>query len=221
MDVSGKITQKLAVLVALTAVLLVPSEFVGGFVKAAGENSASADLVGKKAPDFSLPDATGKTRKLKDYKGKIVVLEWFNHSCPFVKKHYGSGNMQKLQDEYGKKGVVWLSICSSAEGKQGFATGADHAKAFKENKSNPTAILVDSDGTVGKAYEAKATPTMYVINKKGTLVYAGAIDDKNGADPSEIKDAKNYVSAALDEVLNDKPVTTASTKAYGCGVKYK
>lgn len=221
MDVPGKIAQKLTVLAALTGVLLIPSEFVGGFVKAAPAEGSSADLVGKKAPDFSLPDATGKTRKLSDYKGKIVVLEWFNHGCPFVKKHYDSGNMQKLQDAYEKKGVVWLSVCSSAEGKQGFASGAEHAKAFKDKKSSPTAILIDSEGTVGKAYDAKATPTMCVIDKNGVLVYAGAIDDKNGTDSAEIKDAKNYVSAALDEVMNGKQVSTASTKAYGCGVKYK
>ncbi len=221
MDVSGKIAQKLAVLFALTAVLLVPSEFVGGFVKAAPSESNSSELVGKPAPDFSLPDAGGKTKKLSDYKGKIVVLEWFNHGCPFVKKHYNSGNMQKLQDTYEKKGVVWLSICSSAEGKQGYASGEEHAKVFKDKNSKPTAILLDSDGTVGKAYDAKATPSMYVIDKKGVLVYAGAIDDKNGTDQAEIKDAKNYVSSALDEVLKEKAVSTASTKAYGCSVKYK
>lgn len=176
--------------------------------------------VGKAAPDFSLTDYTGKVFKLSDYKGKIVVLEWFNKGCPFVKKHYGSKNMQTLQKKYIGKGVVWIAIVSSAKGKEGYLNPEEVKPLVKEMGINATALLLDPNGTVGKAYQAKTTPHMFVIDKTGVLTYAGAIDDKPSTDLADIKGAKNYVSAALDELLAGKKVTVSTTKAYGCGVKY-
>jgi alkyl hydroperoxide reductase subunit AhpC len=185
----------------------------------ASDIAEAASLVGKPAPDFTLADSNGKSHSLNDYKGKVVVLEWFNHGCPFVVKHYDSGNMPKLQKEYTAKGVIWLSICSSAPGKQGYGSGAEQNAKAKQVGAAPTAILIDADGKVGRLYGARSTPAMYVITKKGTLAYAGAIDDKPTTDPADIKGAKNYVKEALDEVLNGKTVAT-STKSYGCSVKY-
>jgi peroxiredoxin len=224
MNGSSKVAQKLTLLFLLTAAILIPNELMADrFVTAAPTESAAAAVaaVGKAAPNFTLTDTTGKKWHLSDLKGKIVVLEWFNHGCPFVKKHYESGNMQKLQKEYTGKGVIWLSINSSAKGKQGNATNAEHEKMMKEKNAAQTAVLIDEDGSVGRAYGAKTTPDMYVINKKGVLVYAGAIDDKNGFDQSEIATAKNYVKAAIDELLSGKTVTIAETKPYGCSVKYQ
>ncbi len=176
--------------------------------------------VNTKAPLFTLTDTKNKVIKLSDFKGKYVVLEWFNFGCPFVKKHYESGNMQKLQKDYTGKGVVWLSICSSAPGKQGHESAAEYNRDFAEKNAAPTAILIDTEGKVGHLYDAKTTPAMYVINPEGILVYAGAIDDTPGTDASEIATAKNYVAAALDESMAGKPVTTPETKSYGCSVKY-
>lgn len=175
---------------------------------------------GKSAPQFTLTDTNGKTHKLSDYKGKYVVLEWFNHGCPFVRKHYNSGNMQKLQKEYTKKGVIWLSICSSAPGKQGYCSPTEQNQTSAENGAAPTAILLDAPGKVGHLYGAKTTPDMFVIDPKGILIYAGAIDDTPGVDASEIATAKNYVKAALDESMAGKSVSIASTHSYGCSVKY-
>lgn len=183
-------------------------------------SSAYAVDTGTTAPDFSLAAASGKTVKLSDFKGKTVVLEWLNHGCPFVRKHYDSGNMQSLQRTYTGKGVVWLSIISSAEGKQGHVDAKGAAADKVSNKSSATDILLDPTGTVGKTYEAKTTPHMYVINPQGVLVYQGAIDDKASADPADVKSAKNYVAAALDATLSGKTVAIGSTKSYGCGVKY-
>lgn len=176
--------------------------------------------VGETAQNFTLKSAAGKEVSLSDFKGKVVVLEWTNPGCPFVIKHYGSGNMQKLQKDAAAKGVVWLSICSSAPGKQGNMSAGDAAKAIAANGSAATAYLLDEDGKVGQLYGAKRTPEMYVISKDGTLVYHGAIDDKKTPDPADIAGAKNYVVAALGDVLAGKPVSTPQTEAYGCSVKY-
>lgn len=176
--------------------------------------------VGKPAPDFSLKDCSGKERSLADFKGKTVVLEWVNYGCPFVKKHYGSGNMQKLQKDATSKGVVWLAVCSSGPGKQGHFAATDAMKACTEAGSAATAYLLDEDGKVGQLYGAKRTPEMYIIDSKGTLVYHGAIDDKKTPDPADIPGATNYVAKALDEVLAGKSVSTPTTEAYGCSVKY-
>jgi hypothetical protein len=177
--------------------------------------------VGQAAPEFELADAAGKKHKLSQYKGKYVVLEWLNHGCPFVKKFYGAGKMQEIQKTYTAKNVVWLSVISSAPGKEGFGTPAEVAKDQKEKGSNATAVLIDESGKVGKSYGARTTPHMYVVNPEGKLVYLGAMDDKPGTDASALKDAKNYVVAALDASLAGKPVEKASTEPYGCGVKYK
>jgi hypothetical protein len=157
---------------------------------------------------------------LSDFKGKVVVLEWVNHGCPFVVKHYGSGNMQKLQADATAKGVAWLSICSSAPGKQGHMSAADANKSCAEKQSAATAYLLDESGEVGKKYGAKRTPEMYVVNPEGILVYHGAIDDKPSTDPGDIAGSKNFVAAALEETLAGKPVSTPQTEAYGCSVKY-
>ena len=176
--------------------------------------------IGKPAPAFTLPTCESKSVSLSDFKGKVVVLEWTNYSCPFVVKHYGSGNMQKLQTDAAAKGVVWLAICSSAPKQQGHATPADALKACTERKSAATAYLIDESGATGRAYGAKRTPEMYVINADGILVYKGAIDDKKSVDPADIATAKNLVAAAIDETLAGKPVSTPETEAYGCSVKY-
>ena len=182
---------------------------------------AHADVeIGKAAPGFKLTDTNGKTHQLSDFKGKYVVLEWLNYDCPFVKKHYGSGNMQSTQKKAEAKKAVWLSIVSSAKGKQGNYAAAELNKMSEERKATPTAILVDEDGTVGHLYDAKTTPHMFIINPKGTLIYKGAIDDKASTDAEDIKGAKNYVLMALDEATAGKNVTDSSTKPYGCGVKY-
>ncbi|MFN8846420.1 MAG: thioredoxin family protein [Bdellovibrionales bacterium] len=175
---------------------------------------------GKPAPDFSAQDTSGKSRNLTEQKGKWVVLEWFNKDCPYVKKHYDSKNMQALQKKYTEKGVVWLSVISSAKGKQGHQTAAEALKTQNENGSSATAILLDESGVMGKAYGAKTTPHMYIINPEGQVVYAGAIDDNDSASPKVIPKSKNYVVAALDAGLSGQKIEMASTKPYGCSVKY-
>jgi peroxiredoxin len=200
--------------------------FVGILGLALGMGAVSPTVLadatpGNQAPEFSLPASDGKTYNLSDYKGKWVVLEWTNKNCPFVKKHYGSNNMQKLQETYIHKGVNWFSICSSAPGKEGYMTERETTRHRVEAGIRSTASLLDPQGKVGKMYGAKTTPHMFIIDPKGIVVYAGAIDDHNSPNASDIPKSKNYVSAALDEALAGKPVTTASTQPYGCSVKYK
>ena len=182
--------------------------------------AAHAASVGQKAPDFTATDALGKSRKLSDFSGKLVVLEWTNPGCPFVAKHYG-GNMQALQKEFTAKGVVWLSVNSTASSAADYLSPAQLTAWNAEKKAAPTATLVDDSGKLGQLYSAKTTPHMYIINPAGVLVYGGAIDDKRGSKQEEIKTAKNFVVAALDESRAGKPVTAASTTPYGCSVKYK
>src|SRR5438094_4881842 len=177
--------------------------------------------VGSAAPDFSLTDASGKTHSLSQYKGKYVVLEWFNPECPFVKKHYGSGNMQKLQQQYTDKGVVWLTIDSNAPGTEGNITPDQAQKIMASWKTKQTALLLDPESKVARSYGAKNTPNMVVINPEGKIVYEGAIDSKATPNPADIPNSTNYVKVALDESLAGKPVTTSTTKPYGCSVKYK
>ena len=186
---------------------------------AAGAAWAAVEA-GKKAPDFSLTDTSGKTQTLSQYKGKFVVLEWTNPDCPIVHKHYDSGNMQKLQKEYTAKGVIWLSIDSSAPGKQGNYPPAQLAQIMKSRNASPTAILPDPSGSLGRQYDAKTTPDMYIIDPKGDLIYDGAIDSIASADPSDIPKATNYVQTALDEAMAGKPVTTPTSRPYGCAVHY-
>ena len=176
---------------------------------------------GSAAPDFSVTDSKGKTQSVSQYKGKTVVLEWFNPECPFVKKHYGSNNMQKLQYEFTGKGVVWLTIDSSAAGKEGHLTSEQAEKQMTEWKMKSTALLLDPDGKAGQAYGAKNTPHMFVINPAGKVIYAGAIDSKATPNPADIPSSTNYVKAALDESMAGKSVATPSSRPYGCSVKYK
>jgi peroxiredoxin len=183
--------------------------------------SAEAKVeIGKPAPDFTLSSADGKTHSLSAFKGQVVVLEWVNFDCPFVKKHYGSDNMQALQRRYTGEGVVWLSINSSAPGKQGHCTPEQAVKLGAERKAAATALLLDPEGKVGQLFGARTTPHMFVIDKEGRLVYNGAIDDKPSPDPADLAGAKNYVTAALDAVLAGRKPEVQSTQPYGCSVKY-
>jgi peroxiredoxin len=183
--------------------------------------AADSPAVGTNAPDFSVTDSKGKTQTVSQYKGKYVVLEWFNPECPFVKKHYGSGNMQKLQEEFTGKGVVWLSIDSSAPGKEGHLTAEQANAKMTEWKTKQTALVLDGDGKAGQAYGAKNTPHMFVINPEGKIVYEGAIDSKATPNASDIAGSTNYVKVALEESMGGKTVSNANTKPYGCSVKYK
>lgn len=176
--------------------------------------------IDKAAPQFALKDFAGKEYSLADFKGRYVVLEWTNMDCPFVKKHYNSGNMQDLQKTYTKKGVVWLRICSSAPGQQGNHDAKEIEKRIKEQKAMQTAYLVDAAGDVGRMYGAKTTPHMFVIDPQGTLIYAGGIDDKKSTDVADVKTATNYVSACLDAALAGKAVEVKTSTPYGCSVKY-
>ena len=183
--------------------------------------TARADAVpGKLAPDFTAADSNGKTVKLSDFKGKTVVLEWTNDGCPYVGKHYKSGNMQKLQKDAAAQGIVWLSVISSAKGTQGHVDGAGANELTADRAAAPAAVLLDPTGAMGHAYGAKTTPHMYIINKDGQLVYNGAIDDKPTSSVADVPTARNYVTEALAAVAAGKPVPTATTRAYGCSVKY-
>lgn len=187
-----------------------------------GIGAQAAELeIGSPAPEFTLTDTKGVSHNLSDFKGKFVVLEWINHGCPFVVKHYSGGNMQGLQKEFTGKDVVWLSICSSAEGKQGYLSNDEWNKTNAENGSAATAVLIDADGTVGKLYSAKVTPHMYIINPEGNLIYQGAIDDKKSTDAEDIASSENYVRSALTQAMAGEPVAKAVTQPYGCSVKYK
>jgi peroxiredoxin len=180
-----------------------------------------ADAVpGKPAPPFEVKDTRGQVQKLSDYQGKWLVLEWFNKDCPYVRKHYGSGNMQGLQQRYVTQGVAWLSVISSAPGKQGYVEPAEALATVKTTKSAASQVLLDPSGTMGKAYGAKTTPHMFVIDPRGTVIYAGGIDDNDSANPAVIPASKNYVSAALDTALAGQKVVTASARPYGCHVQY-
>src|ERR1700736_130381 len=188
---------------------------------AGGLYASDVPPVGSAAPEFSLPDAKGQPHSLADYKGKYVVLEWFNPECPFVKKHYGGGNMQKLQEQYTGKGVVWLTIDSNAPGTEGNLSPEQAEKVASAWKTKQTALLLDPEGKAGRAYGAKNTPNMVIISPEGKIVYEGAIDSKASPNPADIPRSTNYVKAALDESLAGKPVSNPTTKPYGCSVKYK
>ncbi len=183
--------------------------------------SVFAARVGEPAPDFVATDSNGKKHHLADYKGKYVVLEWHSQDCPYVRKQYESGNMQRLQKEWTGKGVVWFTVISSAPGTHGYVTAADANEYLKKMNASPTAVLLDPEGTLGHLYAAKTTPHMFIVDPKGTLIYNGAIDDHPTADPTDIPAAKNYVSMALNEAMSGKKVTDAATRPYGCSVRYK
>lgn len=182
--------------------------------------AASAQSPGAAAPAFALTDTAGKTVQLADYRGKYVVLEWTNPECPFVRKHYSSGNMQGLQKEWGARDVVWLSIDSTNAGNSEFKTPAQLAEWMHAQGATPKAALIDGTSATGRAYAARTTPHMFVIDPSGTVAYNGAIDDRRSANPADAKVARNYVRAALTEAMAGKPVTVASTSPYGCSIKY-
>jgi peroxiredoxin len=175
---------------------------------------------GEQAPDFKGTDSNGKTETLAQYRGKYVVLEWTNRDCPYTRKHYESGNMESLQRQWTARGVVWLTVISSAPGQQGYATPAVENEYLRRMKAAPTAVILDPSGEIGRLYEAKTTPGMFVIDPQGRLVYEGAIDDQPTPDPASLRGAKNYVSAALEESMAGKAVETPVTRSYGCSVKY-
>ncbi len=180
----------------------------------------AAATVGQPAPAFELRDAAGAPVRLADFKGRTVVLEWTNPGCPFVVKHYGSNNMQALHKEARAQGVVWLSVSSTAKGHADYLEPAALAAQYQRWGAAPAALLMDDAGQVGRAYGARTTPHMYVIDAKGVLVYAGGIDDKRSADPADVKTAKNFVRAALAELKAGQPVATPTAAPYGCSVKY-
>jgi hypothetical protein len=181
----------------------------------------AAPSVGQAAPDFTLKDATGKAVKLSDYRGKYVVLEWTNPGCPYVRKHYNSGNMPATQKEAVDKGVVWLSINSTERDSYDYLAPAKLVAWLQERKSVPSAVLMDEEGSAGMAYGARTTPHMYIVNPEGRLVYAGGIDSIASSNPDDIKKAVNYVKQGLNEALAGKPISNAVTRAYGCSIKYK
>lgn len=172
------------------------------------------------APDFTLLDTAGNSVSLSDYQGKYVILEWTNHLCPYVQKHYGSDNMQNLQKKYTGQDVVWLSIISSAPGKQGHVSAAEADQLTRERGASPTALLFDPTGKVGREYDARTTPHMYVIDPDGVLRYAGAIDSIKSANPIDIARADNYLDQAMQALMKGEAVTTKVTVPYGCSVKY-
>ena len=182
--------------------------------------AAGVAKVGETAPAFTANATTGQGVSLADQRGKIVVLEWTNHECPYVRKHYESGNMQSLQKEITAQGVVWLTLISSSPGTQGYVTAKQADELTVSRKASPTAVLLDPTGVVGKSYGATNTPHMYLIDKAGLLVYAGAIDDRPTTRRADIQGAHNYVRAALEDMTAGRAVQTPVTRAYGCTVKY-
>lgn len=194
----------------------------GGSKKAEAPAASAGAVVGQAAPNFELKGADGKTYSLASLKGKNVILEWLNHECPFVKKHYNSGNMQKLQADAAKAGIVWLSVATSAVGEQGHLDAPAALKISKEKKSKATTVLLDAEGVMGTAYAAKVTPHMYVIDTKGVLVYAGPIDSKATTNVADVKTATPYIAQVMAQLAKAEPVTVkANEAAYGCGIKYK
>jgi len=186
-----------------------------------GAPAHAAPAVGQKAPDFVAVDTRGKQHQLSDFAGKYVVLEWTNPGCPFVRKHYGSGNMPATQKAATAKGVVWLAINSTERAASDYLQPAALDSWMKTQSAAPTAVLMDEDGTIGQAYGARTTPHIFIIDPKGTLVYAGGIDSIPSARPDDIKTATNYVNQALGEAFGGRPISAAATRPYGCSIKYK
>ncbi len=182
--------------------------------------AGAAVTAGQQAPQFKGVDVNGKQVSLADFKGKYVVLEWNNPNCPFVRKHYDSGNMQSLQKRFGADNVAWVAVNSTGDSHSDYMSPDKLAAWFRQQNATPAAIVMDTRGEIGRAYGAKVTPHMYVVDPSGTVVYAGAIDDKRSANPADVKTANNYVLAALTDALAGKPITTAASSAYGCTIKY-
>ena len=183
-------------------------------------SAIAAPRVGEPAPDFTGVDTQGKTHRLADYRGKAVVLEWTNHDCPYVRKHYGAGNLQEQQREAAAQGVIWLSVISSAPGQQGYVSPAEADELTRSRKAAPHAVLLDPEGRIGRAYGAKTTPHLYLIDEAGKLIYMGGIDSITTADPADIPKATQYVRVALKERAAGQPISAPVTRPYGCSVKY-
>lgn len=201
-------------LLVLSSALVITGALLVGF------RAETKGEPGTMAPTFALPDTNGKTHNLADFKGKYVVLEWLNYGCPYVQTHYQTGNIPGLQKEWTKKGVVWLSVVSSAPGKQGHYEGSAMNEQTKRNGGNMTAVLMDPTGKVGKEYKARTTPHMFVIDPEGKVIYAGGIDSKPSQKPQSDPEVVNYVSQALKEAMAGKEVSVKTARPYGCGVKY-
>lgn len=219
-----KIKAKLIILAAIGAMFLFAAKYSNAMhhEEHAAQQEQNMDAhTSHAAPDFTLKAATGETVSLSDFKGKAVVLEWTNFGCPYVRKHYDSGNMQNLQKKYTEAGVIWLSINSSAKGKQGHFEGGELREKISENNNHATYYLNDTTGDVGHLFDAKTTPHMFVIDEEGNVIYHGAIDNVPSADKADIDGATNYVAAALDAHLNGEDVKVKTTQPYGCGVKYE
>lgn len=215
---TGSVYRTAAPVLALITLVLASPSFAGpGHDHSHDKPKAQID---EPAPDFTLASIEGGKHSLSDYKGRFVVLEWNNFDCPFVRKHYSSGNMQALQETYGEKGVVWLTVLSSAPGKQGYYESDALAEMTAKKKWKAAAYLLDTDGAVGRAYGARTTPHMFVIDPDGVLIYGGAIDDKPSTKTADVEGATNYVSAALDAAMAGKDVGVKATTPYGCSVKY-
>ena len=187
----------------------------------AATRSYAAPAVGQPAPDFTLTDTLGKTVHLSDYRGKLVVLEWVNPGCPYVRKHYSSANMQGTQKETTAQGVVWLSINSTEKASYDYLAPPQLARWMVDQKAAPTLTLMDEEGKVGQAYGARTTPHMYIISPQGTLVYAGGIDSIASSRPEDVKSAVNYVKQGVSQALAGQPLSNATTRPYGCSIKYK
>lgn len=203
--------------------LFTVSAMIGCLAAAAlvvAQQQTAGPRVGNSAPNFTLPDTNGKSHSLSDFRGKWVVLEWTNHQCPFVVKHYKNGDMQNTQKWAKEKGVVWLSVLSSAPGKQGHLDAAQSNELMKANGWHATAKLLDPTGVAGRAFQARTTPHMFVIDPKGNVVYMGAIDDNRSANPADVAGARNHVKAALEEGMAGKAISVPVTQPYGCSVKY-
>ena len=201
---------RLSLCAALVSVVMLPLS-----------SNAQSARVGDPAPTFSATDSHGKTESLDQYRGKFVVLEWHNQGCPYTRKHYVSGNMQALQKEWTSKGVVWFTVISSAPGAQGYVTASQENDYLAQMHAVPTAALLDPDGKVGRLYNAKTTPEIYVIDPAGKLIYTGAIDNRPTPDTEDIKGADNYVNDALTAAMAGKSVAMPYTRSYGCSVKYR
>jgi hypothetical protein len=213
--IMGKLAPTIAMTAALVAVAALAIDRAGAI------GAPAAAKPGAPAPAFSAPDIGDRTISLGDYAGKIVILEWTNDGCPFVGKHYNSGNMQALQRKYTGEGDVWLTIASSAPGEQGYVTPAEARADLARWRAAPSDFLLDPDGVVGRLYDARATPHIVVIDRNSRVAYMGAIDDTPSTRLADVKTAKNYLVAALEEIAAGKPVSIAATQAYGCSIKYK
>jgi hypothetical protein len=213
--IMGKLAPTIAMTAALVAVAALAIDRAGAI------GAPAAAKPGAPAPAFSAPDIGDRTISLGDYAGKIVILEWTNDGCPFVGKHYNSGNMQALQGKYTGEGDVWLTIASSAPGEQGYVTPAEARADLARWRAAPSDFLLDPDGVVGRLYDARATPHIVVIDRNSRVAYMGAIDDTPSTRLADVKTAKNYLVAALEEIAAGEPVTVAATQAYGCSIKYK